>query len=454
MPFPKLKSKDGAFCLSLATFFFLFLSSFFYQTPVAAAPFPLYSVIQKNVAFWEEIYGRYTTRQGVVHDARDLGKMYSVIELVDWDFPGSATINATLIRGEKERISNLLAEIAAGKPPRTAEARRIAALFSRDRPASYLQARENIRVQVGQHDRFREGTIRSGRYMLAFKKIFAAHGLPTELAYLPHVESSFNPKAHSKAGAAGLWQFTRSTGSDYLRINTLVDERYDPYLAADAAARLLKKNYQALGTWPLAITAYNYGRAGMLRAMRDKGSYEKIFTSYDQGYFKFAARNFYSEFLAALRVAKRMESSQRYRLAPPESVTSFRLQKATSLTQLCEHLNMTQEHFLQLNPALRKPVVEGIEAVPQGYLVRKPMAKKHQQPTIARQPPQNTPSIRAPKKVAERSQDQNIVYIVQKGDTITSIARKFRVPSRTVIAANNQRSTVNIGVKLSIPRRN
>jgi LysM repeat protein len=115
---------------------------------------------------------------------------------------------------------------------------------------------------------------------------------------------------------------------------------------------------------------------------------------------------------------------------------------------------MTQEHFLQLNPALRKPVVEGIEAVPQGYLVRKPMAKKHQQPTIARQPPQNTPSIRAPKKVAERSQDQNIVYIVQKGDTITSIARKFRVPSRTVIAANNQRSTVNIGVKLSIPRRN
>ena len=125
---------------------------------------------------------------------------------------------------------------------------------------------------------------------------------------LLRVESSFNPRAFSKAGAAGLWQFTRGTGSDYLAVNALIDERYDPYAATDAAARLLKDNYKALGSWPLALTAYNYGRAGMLRAVRNHGSYEGIFTSYEGGSFKFAARNFYSEFIAAARVAKRLEA--------------------------------------------------------------------------------------------------------------------------------------------------
>ena len=85
----------------------------------------------------------------------------------------------------------------------------------------------------------------------------------------------------------------------------LIDERADPYVATQAAAQVLKDNYAALQSWPLALTAYNYGRAGMVRAAGEHGSYENIFNSYSQGYFKFASRNFYSEFLAAMRVAKR-----------------------------------------------------------------------------------------------------------------------------------------------------
>ena len=149
-------------------------------------------------------------------------------------------------------------------------------------------------------DRFREGLIRSGAYVDQIKEIFRSYGLPSDLAYLPHVESSFNPKAYSKFGAAGLWQFMRSTGKRFLEIDYTLDERRDPIRASHAAARLLKENYKALGTWPMAITAYNHGLAGMMRATRSKGNYEAIFKQYRSRLFKFASRNFYSEFLAAV----------------------------------------------------------------------------------------------------------------------------------------------------------
>lgn len=423
------------------------------HTTGAADYFPMYPIIEKNVLFWEAIYSRYTTRQGVLHDANDLGKIYSVIQLVDWDYPGAARVNGALINRKKEWVKNLLEDLEAGKPPRTAEARRIAALFPHKRQTAFHQARDNIRLQLGQKDRFLEGIIRSGRYIIPFKKIFKAHGLPQELAYLPHVESSYNPKAHSKAGAAGLWQFTRSTGSDYLVINSLVDERFDPFLATEAAARLLQKNYQSLGTWPLAITAYNYGRAGMLRAACDKGSYEKIFESYDQGYFKFASRNFYSEFLAALRVAKRLEGNPTLRSEPPEKITSFRLQRATDLNRLCTLTGISKEHFLRLNPALQKPVIRGEKAVPPGYLVRKPAPKKMQKVLLAQKPLPKNPIIRYQQHASNSLSSHKIPYVVKKGDTISSIARKLRVPPKTILAANNHRSTVQIGVKLLIPQK-
>ena len=117
--------------------------------------------------------------------------------------------------------------------------------------------------------------------------------MPEDLADLPHVESSFNIGAVSKAGASGIGQFTRSTGSQYMRINRHVDERTNPFVSTRAAAQLLKKNYEILGSWPLAITAYNYGTSGMMQSRSIHGSYENIFNKYREGYFKFASRNFY-----------------------------------------------------------------------------------------------------------------------------------------------------------------
>ncbi len=147
------------------------------------------------------------------------------------------------------------------------EEKRVAAAFgATGTPARFAEAANNVRFQLGQSDRFREGLERSSQWEAHIEQAFANLGLPPELAALPHVESSFDPTAYSKVGAAGLWQFMRGTGRRYLRIDDAVDERMDPFRATEAAAQLLDYNYRFLGTWPLALTAYNHGAAGMRRA--------------------------------------------------------------------------------------------------------------------------------------------------------------------------------------------
>ncbi len=108
------------------------------------------------------------------------------------------------------------------------------------------------------------------------QKIFRAEGLPAQLAYLPLVESSFNIRARSGAGAVGMWQFIPETGKKFMRIDDKVDERRDPMASTRAAARLLNENYRILGSWPLAITAYNHGTEGIFRAIESVGSRDLV----------------------------------------------------------------------------------------------------------------------------------------------------------------------------------
>jgi len=431
----------GSFCLTVTN-------------TLAAEQFPLYPCINANVKFWEEVYSRYSTRQGILHDIDDLSRIYAVIDLEDWEVPGSAKINSERIKHEKNRIDTILANLESGEKPTTLEERKIAALFSQQRHTTYQEARDNIRLQIGQKDRFYEGLIRSGKYIAQFKSFFVSQGLPAELAYLPHVESSFNPKAYSKAGAAGLWQFTRSTGRDYLTINENVDERYDPYLATQAAAKLLKENYAQLETWPLALTAYNYGRAGMVRAVNEHGNYENIFKSYSQGYFKFASRNFYSEFLAATRVAKRLAADSRVPYERPEATTTLRLKEDTPIARLRSSFRVSPQEFTRLNAALLEPVLNGQKSVPKGYLVRLPANKQAQalQSKMKTGKENSTPEVTTQKRIEPSKSISS--YTVQRGDTLSSIARQFQLSPKTLLAANcrNGLAEIRIGEKLIIPK--
>jgi len=340
----------------------------------ASDPFPTFPCLEPNVRFWIDVYTKYNTTTGIIHDASDLNIVYGVIDLLPEDKIGARRTNQERIHAVKERYKKILEELFENSAPEDPEKRRIADLFgSTAGPDAFRQASNNIRCQVGQKDRFETGLIRSGAYLRRMKAIFRSHGLPEDLCYLPHVESSFNVAASSKAGAAGMWQFTRATGKKFLTMNQSLDERRDPIRASEAAAKLLKQNYELLGNWPMAITAYNHGIAGMLRAKEELGTYEAVFERYAGRRFKFASRNFYSEFLAARHVAKNhalyfagveLHAALESREVPTTA--------QTSMAALSRRYEVDLETLCALNPALGKPVLKGQRQVPKGYLLRLP----------------------------------------------------------------------------------
>jgi Transglycosylase SLT domain len=203
----------------------------------------------------------------------------------------------------KGKYATVLNRLATGAQPANADEQRIADMFKGDRPSAYAAAAQNLRVQQGLRERFRQGLLRSKYYRPTMERIFRSAGLPPELVTLASVESGFHSGARSSAGAVGIWQFTRGTGTQYMRLTRYHDDRLDPTKETHAAAALLRSNYEALGSWPLAITAYNYGTGGTSRAAAEYGGdYNRIVRNYNGPRFGFASKNYYAEFLAALEV--------------------------------------------------------------------------------------------------------------------------------------------------------
>jgi membrane-bound lytic murein transglycosylase D len=408
--------------------------------------FPVYDSIRPNVLFWKKIYTRYSTTQGVIHDKRNLAIIYDIIELKDRNRHGSRKINRARIKRVKRKYKGILAKLARGEAPDGPEEKRVAALYgTHARPVDFQNAMRNLRCQIGQKEPFRQGIIRSGAYLAEIQQIFRDAGLPLELAYLPHVESSFNPKAYSKFGAAGIWQFTRSTGKRFMTVGYTVDERRDPILSSYAAARLLKQNFEKLRNWPMAITAYNHGITGMLRAKRRKESYEAIFKDYRSRIFRFASRNFYSEFLAAKEVA------QNYRqyfgelaLDAPSESQEVLMAGYGSLPEIARQLELELDILCELNPALRNPVIRGQKYVPRGFRLRLPL--------VSGQDWERMMANLAP-QIFKNYQKRSRIYTVRRGDTAGEIARMHGVGLGDLIAANNldPRATIYVNQNLRIP---
>ena len=418
------------------------------HSPVHAAeePFPLYPVIDPNVTFWTTIYARYSTTQAVVHDSVHLDIVYEVIDLKPADHPGARKINRRRMKKAGQKVESVLKRLAADPLAEDVDCRRVAALFGPGAVArTFSHARHRVRCQIGQRDRFQAGLIRSGAYIDRMRAILKSNGVPEDLAFLPHVESSFNTNAYSKFGAAGMWQFTRSTGKRFMTVDYVLDERRDPLAAARAAARLLKENHDRLGSWPLAITAYNHGAAGMQRAKAAHGDYPEIFKSYKGRTFKFASRNFYSEFLAARRVAS---DYQRYfgplALNTPIRSMTVSLDGFAAFTDLCRHFKVSPKVVRTMNPALRPPVFSGQKYIPRGYVLNLPAPAESDGIYLAT----------IPSDLFKTAQKASRFYTVQKGDTAGKIARMHRVKLSDLILANNmdRRATVYARQTLRIPQ--
>ena len=404
--------------------------------------FPEYNIISANVLFWEKVYSTHSINTAIIHDKNDLSRVYGTVSMVEDGFPNGRKLNRQKLDEVKRHIKAVLLELAKNPRPATREQKRIAALFGNTQQRSlYKEASLNIRSQRGLKERFLEGVVRSGAYMGQLKSIFRSQGLPEDLTYLPHVESSFNPKAFSKFGAAGMWQFTHATGKEFMRIDYIIDERRDPIISARAAAAFLKRNYQQLGSWPLALTAYNYGPAGMRRALNQEGSYEQIFKNYNKGHFKFASRNFYAEFLAAVKVAKRLERSGLVLEEPLKGIT-VKLPAYTRADRLCEYLGISTAVLKNYNPALRDPVFKGSKYIPKDYVLKLPYRFNNSRLLSA-----------APPSIFSSAQKRSKFYRVKPGDSAGTIAYRHKVSLQDLIKANNlnTKAVIRVGQNLRIP---
>lgn len=415
--------------------------------------FPMPEVLKPNVAFWEKVYAVWSESHVALHDLDDLTVIYEVIDLASmFTDPTKASsremwgrINDTKSDYQKKLLS--LAHKLKNATHLSEEEQRLRALFGKQASHQRIeQAANNIRAQRGLRERFALGLRRSAMYDSYIKAAFKKYNLPEELSLLPHVESSFNYTAYSKVGAAGLWQFMRGTAREFMTVNYDVDERFDPVISTESAARLLRQNYEELGSWPLAITAYNHGLNGMKRAKSQFGDdIGAIVQNYQSRSFRFASRNFYAEFLAAVRVVQNYRDHfGELEFFEPLRYTTIVTQKYYNVGTILNTFNLSMEEFKKLNPALRRPVLEGERRIPRGYTIRLP-----DRPDI------NERALWADISPQEQYSDQVVTdwYKVRRGDNLSIIARRMRTTVSALMAYNelDNKHRIYVGQILKVP---
>jgi len=417
---------------------------------LAAQTLPRPAGLEPDIGFWRKIFGEVSTDEALVHDNRYLGVVYEKLDFSDLQ---SAGARQREMDAAKARYTRILTRLAAGdRAGLGKDERRVLALWAgRPGSSSLRGAAERVRVQQGLSDRFFQGLVRSGRWEEHIRDSLRQAGVPEMLAALPHVESSYNPEARSYVGAAGLWQFTAATGRRFMRIDSAVDERRDPFVSSEAAARLLKANYGELNSWPLAITGYNHGTGGMRRARRDLGTddIETIVRNYSGPTFGFASRNFYVSFLAAEEVERNAEDYfgpvQR---DAPEQLTTIDVPAYLSARTLEQSLGVPRETLQAYNPSLLPAIWMGKKYVPRGYSLRLPetVSSDQAQARLA----DVSGKERRSAQLAEPGQK---THRVRSGETLSGIAARYGTSPSRLASLNglSKRNLVRIGQNLKLP---
>ncbi|TAM12563.1 MAG: LysM peptidoglycan-binding domain-containing protein [Nevskiaceae bacterium] len=412
--------------------------------------FPQPAILQDNVQFWTDIFGKYSLQDSVVHSTRAMGRPIQVMTFSD------ATSNTLRNSQEKQAIADTeraLDEIVAANAQvdrLSPDARRVYIALGAGNAARFKALQGTIRVQRGQRDRTLTGLETAGRYLPTMRRIFKNYGLPEALTRLPIVESSFNVLAYSKVGAAGIWQFMPSTARLYMKLNAIQDDRRDPWTSTDAAARMLRDNYAMLGSWPLAITAYNYGPGGIRKALAETGGTDlaDLIARYDNPRFGFASSNFYAEFLAANIVANHPE--RYFGTLDHETPIEFDVVTTTDYvpyTTLQRISGADSEQFAQLNPSFSAAVLSGKLHTPPGTRIRVPTGQQARFTRLY--------AALGPEQRASQQRVWYVAYRVRRGDTLASIARHHGTSTQDLMRMNGIRNarSLRTGQQLRIPNR-
>lgn len=323
--------------------------------------------LQTMVNFWEHVYARWDIGLVAFHDNRYMDVVYDLAPITQgdrkmWDTISELIKTDLLIIEESMRTGQALTKNQERIKRMLVKAGGQDALFG---------ASERLRGQRGLKSEFRRGLERSEPYIVYFKKVFKAAGLPEEIAYLPHVESSFNKGARSKVGASGMWQFMPSTARSFMPMRAnVIDSRFDPRHSAQGAAKLMAYNHNIVPYWPLAITAYNAGVGHSMRASERYGyDIGLVVYNYSEGAFKFASRNFYAEFLAAKKIAQNPEKYfPDFRYKPmPSTLEGMQLVTPMLLRDLAKEVEMPEGILIEMNPSWLRNITTNRTEIPSNY---------------------------------------------------------------------------------------
>ena len=303
-------------------------------------------------------------------------------------------------------------------------------------------------------------------YMPIFEETFRNYGLPLELKYVSIIESALNPRAVSRAGATGMWQFMYSTARNYgLKIDSYVDERMDPYLSADAAARYLRDAYQIFGDWSLAISSYNCGSGNVNKAIKRAGSREFW------AIYEFLPRETRGYVPAMVGAMYAMNYAKEYGLEAtpvqaPAHIDTFLIHKNLHFRQISEVIGIPLDDIRDLNPQFYKDIVPGSESE---QVLRLPFNYSAEfidmQDSIYRYKSEEMFSgqvddgrgreqVRSTQSSNRSGSGQWIYYTVRRGDNLGKIARKYHTSVAKLKKNNGLRSDrIREGQRLKVGQR-
>ena len=294
-------------------------------------------------------------------------------------------------------------------------------------------------------------------YYPMFEEALDRYGLPLELKYLPVIESALNPIAVSRMGATGLWQFMLRTGQQYhLEVNSLVDERRDPYKSTEAAASYLNDLYKIYGDWNLVIAAYNCGPGNVNKAIARSGGVKDYWAIYYN--LPKETRGYVPAFIAANYI---MNYNDDHFICPKESTSEFMSLDTIQVTneihfnQISEVLEIPIEEIRRYNPQFKRDIIPGNHkpytlVLPTNqmyaYISKSDEIKNHNKDRYLTNRMQTLTNMND--GTVANGNVVNTYYRIKKGDTLGGIARKNRTTVRRLQSMNGIRST-----KLSIGQR-
>lgn len=360
-------------------------------------------------------------------------------------------------------------------------------------------------------DRFEMWLQRSERFLPEVRDIFAEYGLPHDLIYLPFLESGYNPMAYSRAGAGGMWQFMPGTGKMYgLTFDWWMDQRRDPRMSTHAAAAYLTRLHDMFNDWNLALAAYNAGEGRISRAMQRSGTDNYFDLASINNLLARETRHYVPKFMAILKIIQNLDElgfpsinwSNRPALAEVE------IKGGTDLVALANSCGLDWESFRQFNPSFRRQVSppdrkltvfvpEEVQTQVAAYL-RKPSASPYSGfqryqvrrgdswwvlssrfktpiSVLKRINNKNSNTLRVGESLMIPGSSANVAaaqvrtspstqerasqranYVIQSGDTLWQLSRKFGVTVQTLAQANgiSERQTLRVGQRMYIPQVN